>query len=294
MSTSLTVQDGPAPIAEIKCNINAIQHVLRDVMKIDVHYGKIPGTPKPTLFKPGSELILATFRIAVEPVVTDLSEPGVARFRVEARGLSASGRYLGSGVGEASSDEEKYRWRAAVCKEEWEETPEHERRKKWKKGNSGPYCVEQVKTCAADIANTVLKMAKKRAQIDMTLTVTAASDCFNQDLEDLPAEFHQAEATPKPPIPHVQPRSAAQEPKAAPAAPEQAQADCISEKQAARLFAIARGKGWAPDQMKVVLADLLHVASTREIPKAEYDAICKYFEATTPPQGVALEFGEER
>ncbi|MTV64573.1 hypothetical protein GM539_14660, partial [Streptococcus pneumoniae] len=34
-------------------------------------------------------------------------------------------------------------------------------------------------------ANTVLKMACKRAKMAMVLNVTAASDCFSQDLEDL-------------------------------------------------------------------------------------------------------------
>jgi hypothetical protein len=35
------------------------------------------------------------------------------------------------------------------------------------------------------VANTVLKMAKKRALVDGVLTATAASDAFDQDLEDL-------------------------------------------------------------------------------------------------------------
>ena len=39
----------------------------------------------------------------------------------------------------------------------------------------------------ADTYNTVLKMAKKRAQVDATLTVVGASDILTQDLEDLPA-----------------------------------------------------------------------------------------------------------
>ena len=37
----------------------------------------------------------------------------------------------------------------------------------------------------ADTYNTVLKMAKKRAFVDTVITGTAASDCVNQDLEDL-------------------------------------------------------------------------------------------------------------
>jgi hypothetical protein len=38
----------------------------------------------------------------------------------------------------------------------------------------------------ADVYNTVLKMAKKRAQVDATLTAVGASDLLTQDLEDLP------------------------------------------------------------------------------------------------------------
>ena len=53
--------------------------------------------------------------------------------------------------------------------------------------------MQQVRTNPADIANTVLKMAKKRAQIDLTLTATAASDCFTQDVEDLPEELRDDE-----------------------------------------------------------------------------------------------------
>jgi hypothetical protein len=41
----------------------------------------------------------------------------------------------------------------------------------------------------ADQYNTVLKMAKKRSVVDATLTVTAASDVFEQDLD----EFSEAE-----------------------------------------------------------------------------------------------------
>ncbi len=37
----------------------------------------------------------------------------------------------------------------------------------------------------ADTYNTVLKMAKKRAFVDASLTATAASDIFTQDVEDM-------------------------------------------------------------------------------------------------------------
>lgn len=198
-TTALTARD-------IRANVNLIQEVMKEVMKKDVHYGVIPGCKKPSLYKPGSEKILSTFRLAVDPQVEDLSTEDCARFRVIARVTHiGSGQFVGSGIGECSSDEDKYRWRKAVCEEEFNETPEDRRREKWFKAYEKPaYQVKQVRTNVADVANTILKMAKKRAQIDATLTATAASDVFDQDIEDLPEELrpeHSESARPeiKPP-----------------------------------------------------------------------------------------------
>lgn len=196
----------PLTAVQIRAQVQLIQEVMSAVMQKDVHYGVIPGCEKPTLYKPGSEKLLSTFRIAVKPIETDLSKEDFVRYRVEARGTSmVDGRYLGSGIGECSSGEEKYAWRRVVCKEEWEATSPDRRREKWaKKRNGETYMVQQVRTNPADVANTILKMAKKRAQIDLTLTVTAASDIFTQDLEDLSDEVRDtvaaAETPKKPPI----------------------------------------------------------------------------------------------
>jgi hypothetical protein len=83
-------------------------------------------------------------------------------------------------------DEEKYRWRRAVCDQEWDETAEDRRRtKRSKRGkNQTPTKVKQVRTEPADLANTVLKMATKRSLVAAVLTVTAASDIFAEYTED--------------------------------------------------------------------------------------------------------------
>ncbi len=177
-------------VAEVKQNASVIRQVMKDGMERGKDYGTIPGCgKKPTLLKPGSEKILSTFRIAVNPMVEDLSTADCARYRVTAHASSmVTGAFLGAGVGEASTDEEKYHWRKAVSDTEWEATPEDRRRLKFY-ASGDP--VQQVRTNPADLANTVLKMAKKRAQIDMTLTVTAASDVFSQDLDDLEEELRQ-------------------------------------------------------------------------------------------------------
>ncbi|RYE43931.1 MAG: hypothetical protein EOP24_26135 [Hyphomicrobiales bacterium] len=185
------------PAAVVLSHAKTVQEVMKSVMKSNVHYGTIPGAgDKPTLLKSGAEVLCMTFRIADKYVVTDLSAPGSIRYRVTCIAEhQTSGETLGSGLGECSTDEEKYRWRKAVCKEEFEATAPEMRRVKFGRKQGGHYTVEQVRTEPADLANTVLKMACKRAKIAMVLNVTAASDMFSQDLEDLDAELvrHLAE-----------------------------------------------------------------------------------------------------
>lgn len=180
---------------EIRAQVNRIQEVMQEVMKSNTHYGVIPGTQKPTLYKAGSEVLLSTFRIAVDPEVQDLSTSDEIRYRVRAKGIhQVSGCLIGVGVGECSSSEEKYRWRNAVCDEEFEDTEVDRRRVKYQKYKGNVERRKMIRTNPADVANTVLKMAKKRAQIDMTLTALAASDCFTQDIEDIPEEYRDTAA----------------------------------------------------------------------------------------------------
>jgi hypothetical protein len=175
--------------AEVKAQVQRIQQVMRAVMKDKVHFGVVPGTPKPSLWKAGAEVLCATFRIADSYRIEDLSDDRCMRYRVTCIGThQTTGVILGEGVGAASSNEEKYQWRDAICEEEYEEADDDQRRAKWQKGYNGaePFKRLQIRTDPANSDNTVLKMACKRAKIAMTLNVTAASDIFTQDLEDLP------------------------------------------------------------------------------------------------------------
>lgn len=180
----LVQSSGRLSASEVVQHAMVVQDVMRAVMKPELHYGKIPGTDKPTLFQPGADVLCMTFRIAPEFSIEDLSTADVVRYRVTCRGIhQLSGVTLGSCVGEASSGEEKYKWRRAVHDKEYEATPTALRRVKFGKS----WETKQIRTEPADVANTVLKMAEKRAKIGMVLNVTACSDMFGQDLEDLDA-----------------------------------------------------------------------------------------------------------
>jgi len=250
---------------QIRAQVNRIQEVMKEVMKPETHYGVIPGTKQPTLYKAGAEKILATFRMAVEPDITDLSTEDEHRYLVKVRLISSSGINLGAGVGEASTSEEKYKWRRAICDEEYEDTEETHRRIKYGKWKGEVQKTKQVRTNPADLANTVLKMAKKRAMIDAVLTTTAASDCFTQDIEDLPDGYDlEGNARSEPEAPEA-PRA---KPKAQEKHATQGKAKAQPEKTAQKPAqeAAAEDHPATDGQKRIITAKL----AAKEIPDAEF------------------------
>jgi DNA-directed RNA polymerase subunit RPC12/RpoP len=207
----------PLSVSTIKHQIQVIQEVMKDTMVKDTHYGVIPGCgDKPTLLKAGAEKLCLTFRLSPTYVV-EKTELGNGHREYSIRCTLThipSESVFGEGVGTCSTMESKFRYRKAerVCPE-CGSTAIIKGRKEYgggwlcfaKKGGCGAKfgdndsaIVDQVvgrveHPDIADIYNTVLKIAKKRAHVDGVLTATAASDIFAQDLEDLP----RAELTPK-------------------------------------------------------------------------------------------------
>lgn len=266
MENELIVQRETLTAVQVRAQVNLIQDVMKSIMKKDTHYGIIPGCQKPTLYKAGAEVLATTFRLAVTPEVFDLSTLDEIRYRVAVRLTSFNGSLVGTGIGEASTNEEKYMWRKAVCKEEFETTPEDRRRLKWARGKDVAYSTEQVRTNISDLANTVLKMAKKRAQIDAVLTATAASDIFTQDVEDLPDGILQEDRV-QVSKPVTQPPTPAQK------AHSGNNANVISENQGKRFYAIAKGRGMENEDMKEFLTFHLNIDSSRHIPADKYEGI---------------------
>ena len=152
-------------------------------------YGRIPGCgEKPALLQPGAEKLAMAFRLATQHLVEDISTPDCRRYRVRCIvNDQLTGIIIGDECGECSSDEEKYAWRKAVAKE-YEETPVERRRVKHYKN----YDQQQVRTNPADVANTILAMACKRAKVRAVRAALAASDIFDVNTEDIPVEIREA------------------------------------------------------------------------------------------------------
>ena len=204
----------PLTAQAMRVQVNLIQEIMNEVMQgpskenpNGIHYGIIPGCgDKPTLFKAGAEKLSLTFRL--RPVmgdgdidVIDLGN-GHREYRIRCHILNINGLEMATGVGSASTMESKHRYRNVSDYElTGKPIPSDSKEKKLEYAKQG-YGMKKIdnvwqwvkfkegkKTENADIAdvyNTVLKMAKKRAYVDGILSATACSDIFTQDIEDLP------------------------------------------------------------------------------------------------------------
>ncbi len=186
-----------------------IHEVMTAVMKQDEHYGTIPGTKKPSLYKAGAEKLSLTFRLRPEYEIRRSDLPnGHREYEVVCTLYHIpTGQSVGQGVGSATTMEGKYRYRGgekvgtgqSIPKNYWNLKKTDAKAAQALIGGTG-FSAGKIdgnwEICSsgekmehdnpADYWNTVLKMAKKRAHVDAILTATAASDIFTQDVEDMP------------------------------------------------------------------------------------------------------------
>lgn len=208
-----------------KLTVGNVEYTLRR----NVDFGKIPKTKSVSLFKAGAEKILMGFGLRYDVQIVDtLKDPIKGFFYYECKAIAydPSGNVFRVGVGSANTSESSF-------------------------GSAGAF----------NSANSALKKAKKRAIVDLALSLGGLSDCFTQDFED---EAFTAEGN------NVQRDS-----------------DSISPKQTQRIFAIAATNGISVEMAKNWLKSR-GIESTKDIKVKDYDKICKELEE----YGKAVDRGE--
>lgn len=188
-------------------------------LKRDVDFGKVPKAKSPSLWKSGAEKILLAFKLRYDVQITDSYKDYVnGFFYYECKATAyADDKVFRVGVGCANTAE----------------------------SNNGT-------ASAFNTANSVLKKAKKRAIVDLALTLGALSDCFTQDMDD--ENFNNADVVNK----------------------LQSDEDTITSKQVQRIFAIAAANEISREKAKQLLLSW-GIESTRDIKFKDYDAICEKF-----------------
>lgn len=184
----------------------------------DVDFGKVPKAKKPSLWKSGAEKVLFGFHLAYDTVITDSYKDfqnGIFYYEVMAKAYDSEGRVIRTGVGCCNTNEAGFG-----------------------------------RASAFDSMNSALKKAKKRAVVDLALTIGCLSDAFTQDIED-DTNVEKAQQI-------------------------LGDNDGITSKQMARLFAIAGNNEITREKAKSLLAEWGY-ASTKDITQKDYEDICEKF-----------------
>jgi hypothetical protein len=156
---NLAVELTSSAVSALSTQRIQLKEFIQNQLVKDVDYGIIPGTPKPTLYKPGAEKLANIFQLGsrICDVQKEISfEPpqfAMFTYTIEMFHLP-SGKIISQCQGSANSEEKKYK-----------------------------------KVGIGDLLNTLQKMAQKRAYVGAVVIATGASDFFTQDVEDLPAEM---------------------------------------------------------------------------------------------------------
>ena len=265
----------------------AIVDAAKQLMHEGTDFGTIPGTPKPTLLKPGAEKLCSLFGLSPAFYLEDKAEDwsgdahgGEPFFYFRYKCQLARGQYvMGEGEGSCNSWESKYRYRddkrkCPQCGSTAIIKGKEEYGGGWlcfaKKGGCGakfkagdPAIEDQVigkikNPDIADIVNTLCKMAQKRALIAATLVAINASEFWTQDVEDMAG-------SPPEPAPEPEP----EKPKR------------ISETQRRHLMASAKEGGFVTPDGDLDLESIKKIIgkfgfnSSKEITEDKFEAILR-------------------
>lgn len=208
----------------LKAGRDRVEELMRTLMAKGVDYGTVGNVKKPTLLKPGAELLdglyglVPDFSVSVSYGDGITSPPISAQVRAEQHVGSLAGPIVGVGHGACNTWEARYRYRKAkrtcpVCSVVgalFKGSAESRLQGRYWCGPRDGGCGE---TFDADderitsqvlgnvdnpdpyeLENTVVKMAEKRAHVDATLRTTHTSGLFTQDIEDFAGQSVDEEA----------------------------------------------------------------------------------------------------
>jgi hypothetical protein len=206
-----------------KERIRLLQEFVQHMMVPGVDFGLIPGCQKPSLLKPGAEKLCDIFgfskHVKVINRVEDWTKPFLAYEVMVTLINKRSGVIEAQGIGSANSREKKY-------------------------ANQDAYT----------IANSLIKISKKRALTDAVLSATRSSGLFTQDIEDMDLE-------PRPTSVQTQ----AKPPASSPASP-------ATNNQVRKINQLIRDTKLSPEVVKTILLSF-NVATVEELSKRDASTV---------------------
>ncbi len=176
-------------LGEMKNKLELMKHFFEDILVPNMDYGIIPGTNKTTLYKPGAEKLCELYNYSIN--ITDLQEvadreTGYYQATVTITLVHRkTGEIAAQGIGSANTMEARYRWRWVYENQLPPGIDKSALVSKNRQNRRGSYTVFRIENDDLwTLWNTILKMAKKRALVDATLSATRSSGMFADDIDD--------------------------------------------------------------------------------------------------------------
>lgn len=278
--------------------IQQLDQLKKNVLRDKVDYDTIPGTPKPSLLKPGAERLLMCFGLGHrvhEVRSTEDWENGFFHYVYKVtihKSYPTHEIVVAECIGSANSKESRYRdrWVYDNVAKEMGLNPNQLEKKQRTSKNGKPYFVYKVENPDPySIVNTLQKMAIKRALVGATLQATGTSEFFTQDLEDMKPNTPPNQPEPTPP-PTTQRKQYQQQPvqqKRQVQTNQQQSNQNLNEwkelggKERKRFFAIAGKKNLSEKHQKAIIYFYTDKTSRAEVTETEYQQINNVIEKAT-------------
>jgi hypothetical protein len=238
--------------------VKQLEEMKRNALRNNVDYMLIPGTPQPSLLKPGAERLLQCFGLGHRVTCVKANEDWENRFFYYQYKATVVKSYptheivVAECEGSANSKEGRYHDRWVTEKKARDAGVDlascQRRLKEGKYGSYYEYKVENPNPYS--LVNTLQKMAQKRALVGATLQATGSSGLFTQDLDDMEISvqeerkpFYESPLKSKLPDPN----------------------GMINDQQRRTLFKIGKSKGLSDAEVKRAIYSLTQKESVTQV-----------------------------
>lgn len=209
MDTPTVPLTGAMDILSASAYVRFLADLKEKVLKSGTDYGAATGNhSKPSLLKPGAEKVakILGYRAQFEPIDHRMEcDTGFVNFGYRCTLVNDKGEQVMQGEGYCNSHEPKYRWK-------WVSQPKPDKEIEDRMKAMGTGRNKQVngkwtwqeRSPADDTlgqANTISKIAQKRAFVAAVLFASGLSEFFTQDIEDMPRTDMDEEHIPQQPQP---------------------------------------------------------------------------------------------
>ncbi len=175
-------------IATITEQMNLAEDLVNRLLHPGIDYGVTPGTQGPGLWDAGASKIIRAFRTYAEhKIIYHEESDDLVSWTIEAQLVNFAGEIVGSGLGNASTRETKYKYRWVRKEDALREgnTEEELAEFKTKTGYDGQSTLYRIHNPEfGELVHTLLVMASKRAEVDAAKSLPGVASALRAKFDN--------------------------------------------------------------------------------------------------------------